>query len=127
MAKDSKFVDQTPEQKDPYKAKGSDFSVQAVKAANAQSGHGKGFSEGDGLLLKQSENQESPRANESASVDGPSEWGKGGKGFSVGKNDEGGTSVSNYCGVDLDSGGVTCKGHKKTKAGEVSDPNLSLG
>lgn len=120
------LVDQNEAQKDPYKAKGSDFPVKAVKAGTGQSGsHGE--AEGQDMLAKQSYNQESPRDVESVGPNGPSEWGKGGKAFSVGRADEGGVSVDNPCGVDLASGEQTCKGYKKTKVGEVPDPKVSLG
>jgi hypothetical protein len=123
----NQLVDQNPSQKDPYKAKASEFHVQSVKAGNGQSGGAHGDAEGQDMLVKQSENQLAPRANESVDVDGPSEWGKGGKAFHASVNSEGGTSLDNPCGVDLASGSQTCKGYKKTKAGEVIDPKVSIG
>jgi hypothetical protein len=126
MAEKDQLVDQTIEQKDPYKAKGSDFSVKAVKAGTGQSGS-KGDAEGQNDLATLKDFQEGPRDVESVSKGGPSEWGKGGKAFSVGKADEGGTSVDEPCGVDLVSGALTCKGYKKTKVGEVADPKISIG
>lgn len=127
MSEHNQLVDQNPSQKDPYKAKGSDFPVKSVKAANAQSGGAYGESEGHDMLAKLGEGQESPRDLESMSHGGPSEWGKGGKAFSVGVNSEGGTSLDEPCGIDLASGDMTCKGYKKTKVGEVIDPKLSIG
>lgn len=122
----NQLVDQNPSQKDPYKAKASEFHVSHVKAAHGQSGE-HGHAEGGDMLVKQSEHQESPRDVESASKGGPAEWGKGGKSFSVGQNSEGGVSVDEPCGVDLASGMLTCKGYKKTKVGEVPDPKVSIG
>jgi hypothetical protein len=126
MAEKDQLVDQTIEQKDPYKAKGSDFPVKSVKAFTGQSGS-KGEAEGQDVLVKQGGALLSPRELESVSKDGPSEWGKGGKAFSVGQNSGGGTSLDEPCGVDLASGELTCKGYKKTKVGEVPDPKLSIG
>ncbi len=123
----NELVDQNPSQKDPYRAKASEFSVKSVKAANGQSGGAHGDAEGHDMLVKLGEGQESPRDLESAGHDAPSEWGKGGKAFSVSVNSEGGTSVDEPCGVDLVSGELTCKGYKKTKVGEVPDPKLSIG
>jgi len=123
----NQLVEQNPSQKDPYRAKASEFHVSSVKAANGQSGGAHGEAEGKDMLAKQSDHQESPRDVESASKGGPSEWGKGGKSFSVGVNSEGGVSVDEPCGVDLVSGSLTCKGYKKTKVGEVPDPKVSIG
>lgn len=103
--------------KDPYQAEGSDFKVKLSDK------------KGDAVAKNQvieSDFLGSPRSIESVSKDGPSEWGKGGKAFPVGTADEGSTSVDEPCGVDLESGVVTCKGHAKTKAGEVPDPKVSL-
>lgn len=127
MSGHNELVAQNEFQKDPYRAKASEFPVKSVKAGNGQSGGAKGDAEGQDQLAKQSHNQESPRDVESAGPGGNSEWGKGGKAFSVGKNDEGGTSVMDPCGIDLETGAVTCKGYKKTKVGEVPDPKLSIG
>ena len=106
-----KFVDQTPAQKDPYKAKASEFPV-------AKAPGGKGGSTSPELG--------SPRALESSSADGPSDWGKGGKAFSVGVNDEGGVAVKLDCSLDLKDGRIGCKNHTCTKAGEVCDPNVHI-
>jgi hypothetical protein len=127
MAEKDQLVDESIQQKDPYKAKGSDFPVKSVKADNGQSGGAKGEAEGQDALVKQGGALESPRDLESVSKGGPSEWGKGGKAFSVGKDSEGGTSVDEPCGVDLVTGELTCKGYKKTKVGEVPDPKVSIG
>jgi len=103
--------------KDPYQAEGSDFKTKLS---------GK---KGDAVAKNQvieSDLLGSPRDAESVSKGGPSEWGKGGKSFPVATNDEGSTSVDEPCGVDLESGVVTCKSHSKTKAGEVADPKVSI-
>lgn len=127
MAEKDQLVGMSEGQKDPYKAKGSDFPVKSVKAANGQSGGAKGEASGQDQLATLSEMQESPRTIESVGKNGPSEWGKGGKAFSIGQNDEGGKSVDEGSGVDLESGDMTCKGYKKTKVGEVPDPKVSIG
>jgi hypothetical protein len=127
MSEHNELVAQNEFQKDPYRAKASEFPVKSVKAGNGQSGGAHGDSEGNDMLVKQSENQLAPRANESVDVDGPSEWGKGGKAFSASVASEGSTAVDNPCGVDLATGEQTCKGYKKTKVGEVIDPKVSIG
>lgn len=127
MSENNQLVDQNPNHKDPYRAKASDFSVKSVKAANGQSGGAHGESEGQNMLVKQSEGQVSPRDLESEGHDGPSAWGKGGKAFSVSVSSEGSTSLDNPCGVDLATGEQTCKGYKKTKVSEVIDPKVSIG
>ena len=117
MAEKDKLVEETLEQKDPYKAKGEDFKVKLS---------GK---KGDAVAkdkVIESDLLGSPRDSESASKGGPSEWGKGGKSFPVATNDEGSTALDEPCGVDLEGGSITCKGHTKTKAGEVADPKVSI-
>jgi len=123
----NELVGQGESARDPYRAKGSDFPVKSVKAANGQSGGSKGDVEGQDMLVSQGHNQEGPRDLESASPNGPSEWGKGGKAFFVGQNSEGGTSLDNPCSVDCGSGMQMVKGYKGTKVGETPDPKVSIG
>jgi hypothetical protein len=124
MSDKDQLVSLNESQKDPYKAQGSDFPVKTVAAGTGQSGAA-GSSSGKDALATQSSAQESPRSLESASLDGPSEWGKGGKAFSVGQNDEGGQSVNNPNEVDLKDGSISCKGYTQTVVDEVPDPSAS--
>jgi hypothetical protein len=76
------------------------------------------------MAEKEDVKMESPRTLESAGPGGPSVWGKGGTAFSVETNSEGSTSVNDPCGVNFETGDLTCKGYTKTKAGEVPDPKV---
>src|SRR6266436_7388023 len=113
MSEHNELVGQGESQKDPYRAKGSDFPVKAVMAGTGQSG-AHGTAEGKDMLVSQGHNLEGPRNLESASPNGPSEWGKGGKAFSVGQASEGSISVDNPLSIDLATGKQMCKGYKAT-------------
>lgn len=121
------LISQTVEQKDPYRVKGSDFPVKSVKAGHGQSGAA-GEASGTNELVRPSPNQDAPRHAEDGGRLTPSEWGKGGAEFSVGRaTGEAGTSVSIPESVNLASGAVEVKGYKATRADETPDKGVSIG
>lgn len=69
------LVPQSSEQKDPYRARGSDFQVKRATAGNGQSGAGEaGFSSGKNELARYTSGQEGARTAED---DGMGEFGSG--------------------------------------------------
>jgi hypothetical protein len=125
MSEKNEMVSLNEAQKDPYKAKGSDFSVKNVRSEPFQSGGSKGMAEGKDELVKLSSGQQGPRRTQDEGDLTPSKWGKGD--FSIGKNDEGGSSVSFDDSVDLVSGKIICKGYKPSVVGEVPQCGVKLG
>ena len=78
------MVSQSIEQKDPYRAKASDFPYKSHVSVDAQSGLPHGTAEGKDKLATSM--CESPRQLESDGDLTPSVWGKGGKAFKVETN-----------------------------------------
>ena len=94
----NKLVNLSDAQKDPNKAKPSDFP---------KTGGPAGMAEGQNEHLVQSYNQEGPRHSEDGSHLRPSEWGKGGTEFKVGRASEGSTPVHTSESVNLETGKCT--------------------
>jgi hypothetical protein len=127
----NKLVGQSDYQKDPYRAKGSDFPVKHVDSAFGQSGM-HGFSSGHNELVKQSVDQEGPRHGED---DGPmtpvpadkSRIVAAGQSIGVSKgessSDTGEIGIEQY--VDLQTGYV--KGGNQGVTDYVPDKDLSIG
>jgi hypothetical protein len=127
MSDKDQLVSLSDTQVDPYKVQGSDFSVKSVTAFTKQSGAA-GSASGKDELATLSLGQESPRDIESSGHPGISEWVKGkSAAFSVGTNDEGGTSVSISESVNLKDGYIECKGAKRTPVQEVPESAVSIG
>lgn len=138
MADMDSLVPQGEMQKDPYRAKGSDFPVKSVSAFTGQSGS-HGTAEGKDQLVADSENQCGPRHVEddgpgSSGAGTPTGWQSGSRSgrvasnFSVSKNGagEGGTGMDAGVSVDLATGKITASGYKSTKVGEVGDRHAHI-
>lgn len=127
-----KLIPETLEQKDPYRAKGSDFPVKNVMARHGQSGS-HGTAEGMDALAHQSETQCGVRHNEDGGAGEhgsgtPSEWGKGGKQFTVevnkGESEEEGKETSIPESVNLMTGYL--EGGSRTRVQEVPQYNVKI-
>lgn len=136
MAEKDELVSMNEMQKDPYRVKGSDFSVSNVSAATGQSGT-HGTAEGIDKLAAQSENQCGPRHIEDGgrgSGSGtPTAWESGGRSgkvssaFPVKRNDaESAPSVASFESVDLKTGKIMAKGGSSTRVGEVAENKVSI-
>lgn len=133
------LVPQTVGQKDPYQARGSDFSVTRATAGNGQSGAGEaGFSSGHNELARYSTGQESPRTMED---DGMGDHGSGtpvpgnragriASVFSVGVSDGESNSDTGEIGisesVNLQTGHVEGSG-SRSGVDEVPESKVSIG
>ncbi|MCU1301714.1 MAG: hypothetical protein JWQ87_1998 [Candidatus Sulfotelmatobacter sp.] len=128
MAEQDNLVSQSIEQRDPYRVKGSDFSVTHVSPA-----HGQGSDSGEKTLVSQSRNQEGPRhAEESDSSD--SMAGKEAAvsanfkvGRSAGESDAKPGDVAMPESVNLSTGHVEVKGVSQSRVKEVADRQVHLG
>jgi hypothetical protein len=122
---------QTMNQKDPYKAQGSDFPVKKVSPANGQGVDGPGKDQ----LVPWSGNLTSPRMVEIPS-EGESDSMKSRAGavaanFKVSKNSgESGvapTSPGMDYTINLSDGRIECAGYKSTRVKEVVEDSVSIG
>lgn len=125
MSKDT-LVPQTTEQKDPYRAEGSDFP--------APKGSGpRGMAEGKNQLASQSKNQNGPRyaEGEDGGSDSMSKRASAvSANFKVSKNSgegSGQSSVSISESLDLSTGKIVSKGSKTTRVNEVPESKVSIG
>lgn len=118
----NKLVSQPMEQRDSYRVRGADFPVKSVKAVSGAGGS-KGDAEGSNKLVPQSTEQRGPRFN---AGDGPAEWGREGKQFSVsvnkGESDESPSSVSIPESINCATGKI--EGGKAPKVGGAFDSKL---
>ena len=130
-SKDS-LESQTVGQRDPYRAKASEFPVKKVVAGHGQSSDASG--EHDALATL-SKNQESPREVEipgaGAKDSMSSRASSVAANFKVGKNggESGVAPVSpkNEYSVDLVTGRIGCSKYTATRVGEVEEDSVSIG
>lgn len=141
MAEKDQLVPQSPMQHDPYKVRGTDFSVTNVMAATGQSGS-HGTAEGKDQLATNSSNQDGPRFIEDGGPGPkgsgtPTSWESGGRSgkiasaFPVKRNDgesgSGGvSSTAAFESVDLATGKISAKGYSATRVGEVPENKVSI-
>ena len=127
MAEKDNLVSQNPAQKDPYKARASEFSI-----GNASS-MAQGTAEGANQLAQQSANQCGPRYAQddgpgSSGAGTPANWAK--NDFKISRNSGEGmsspSSVTEGSSIDLTTGRISVAGVKATRVGEVLDPKLSI-
>lgn len=122
MEKDN-LVSQTPEQKDPYRVKASDYPAPKGSGPHGQA-------EGKDQLAGQSKNQVGPRyaEGEDGGADSMSKRAAAvSANFKVGKANSAGSSLSIAESVDLSTGKIEAKSVKKTKVGEVPESSVSIG
>lgn len=126
------LVDQNPQQKDPYRAKASEFPSKRVVSAFGQGTDDAGQKND---LAKQSKNQEGPRyaETEGGNSDSFSDAAKNkAAGFKISQNSgesgtDGVSAVSVPEGIDCSTGKIVSKGYNPTKVGEVADKLVRIG
>lgn len=121
-----------PQQKDPYKAKASEFPVKKISA-----GHGQSEDSSDSSLISWAGNLTSPREVEIPGKGGSGSDSMATRASAVSSNFSVGTSSGesgvapvapgNEYGVDLSTGRVTCSSYKGTKVKEVAEDSVSIG
>jgi hypothetical protein len=128
--KDS-LVTHSPNQKDPYRAQGSDFPLKKVSAAHGQSEDAPGE---NNKLVTLSTNQESPRDTENKGGEADSMTTSRGNiaaNFKVSRNSgESGVAPvdpGNEYSVNLSTGRIECSGYKPTRVKEVAEDEVSIG